>query len=75
MTDTESPFNWETVWIWMVEGKTCWQKPDVACSVSSCEEDEKGLGPQPSAFHLTLGRAAALNPAGCGRQKRCCVQH
>lgn len=34
-TNTESCFNWETVWIWMVEGKTCWQKPDTACSVSS----------------------------------------
>lgn len=53
-TDTEYPFKWETVWIWVVKGKMCWQKPDVACSVSSFDEDEKGQGPQPSAFHLSL---------------------
>jgi len=73
--DTELPFNWVTVCICMVEGKTCRQKPDIACSVSSCDEDEKGQGPQASAFRVSLGRAAAFNPAGCGRHKRCCVLH
>lgn len=31
----------------MVEDRMCWQKPDVACSVSFWEEDERDEGPQP----------------------------
>lgn len=70
-TGTESHLIWRQ-WVWVVEGKMCWQELDVACSISSCEEQEKGQGSQPS---FRLGRAAVLNPAGCGRHKKCCVLH
>lgn len=68
-TGTESLFNGETAWISTAEGKTCRQKPDVAFSIFSCEEDEEGQSPQPSGFHLSLGRVTTLSSAGAA----CCT--